>query len=270
MAQTELEDLVMYGIDLKNRRIYFGNLEDEPDSSTSFTKTSVEIAVRALHKMASDAPNKPIEIHMCSGGGDPHAMLRLHDEILTCSSQIKFYGGGVIASAATWIMACCDERYLYPNTRILIHDSPAGMSMEMSSKLTDMYIECQEEKVLQDSLNKIYADNSRMPIEFWSEIVKRDLCISAEEAIMLGLADKIIEPKKRGNLRRQRIAHLNKKPDSAELKTLLNKFSERVFSGKSLKIELHVPKERFDQHVVVEQMQSEVVDVVQDLGKTVS
>ena len=261
-----VENIIDYGIDIKNRRIYFGSLKSDEEDATgsSFDWCSVERTVRAIHIMETEAPNKPIELHMSSFGGDAYALLRLHDIIQSCSCQIKFFGSGPIMSAATWIMACCDERYLYPNTRILIHDSPAGVTSEMSAKLTDLYIECNEEKTVQDILNKVYADNSRMPVEFWNEIVKRDLYLSAEEAIMLGLADEIIKPKKRGNLRRQRIAHLNKKPDTNELNILLGKLSARVSSEKSLKIELHVPKERFDQHVVIDQTLPENSEVAQD------
>src|SRR5271170_5768045 len=115
-TQTELTDSLIHGIDLKTRRIYFGRfLDDGDDNPGDFTQASIELAIRALHKMSLDAPGKPIEIHMNSYGGDPYAMLRLYDEILSCPCQVKFYGGGAIMSAATWIMAVCDERYLYPN-----------------------------------------------------------------------------------------------------------------------------------------------------------
>ncbi len=202
--KSELTDNLAYGVDLKNRRIYFGvNLDtEEADEVSSFSVASVEFAIRAMHRMATDAPNKPIDIHMCSYGGDPYTMLRLYDEIQASPCQIRFYGGGVIMSAATWIMAGSDERNLHPNTTIMVHDGMDGFE----GKHTDAQIEASEMKRLQGVLYDIYASNSRMPKEFWQDVCQRDLYLTASEAVSVGLADKIIEPRKRGNLRKARYA----------------------------------------------------------------
>lgn len=250
-----IDNILTNGIDLKNRRIYFGALlESYDDGGSDFTWRSCEWAIRAIHIMEMEAPNKPIELHMSSPGGDPYAMLRLIDVILASSCQIKFFGGGEICSAATWVMAICDERYLYPNTLVLIHDSSAGGTSEVPSKLSDAYINLDGERNLQERLNQMFADNSRMPKEFWDEIIKRDLYLSAEETIALGLADKLIEPRKRGNLRRARIAHLKSEPDMKELNKMLRKLRDRTYMGKNLRIELHVPEEHKDKNVFVEPM----------------
>src|SRR5579884_1310692 len=179
-AQSELTDSLIYGIDLKNRRIYFGvpidwSQEDQGD----FTQASVELAIRSMHRMALDAPGKPIELHMNSYGGDMYAMLRLHDEILSCPCQVKFYGGGAIMSAATWIMAVCDERYLYPHATVMVHD---GWE-DCTGKHTDSQITAAEMKRLQDVLYEIYTANSRMPKEFWEDVCQRDVYLTASEAV---------------------------------------------------------------------------------------
>lgn len=254
-----IESVLESGIDVKNRRIYFGSLLEAYDANGSdFTWRSVEWAIRAIHMFENDAPHKPIEIHMSSPGGDAYEMLRLVDVIEQSPCQIKFFGGGKIMSAATWIMAVCDERYLYRNTRILLHDAPPFGSIEVPIKLTDRKVDMQEEELLQDRLNKLYAENSRMPEDFYKVIVKRDCYISAEETIALGLADKIIEPKKRGNLRRMRIALLNKEVDKSELsKTVRELFSRVGESRMPSKLEIHSAHDRFDSKVFVEKENKE-------------
>jgi ATP-dependent Clp endopeptidase proteolytic subunit ClpP len=253
--KSELTDSLIYGIDLKNRRIYFGvpvdwSVEDLGD----FSQASIELAIRSLHKMALDAPGKPIEIHMNSYGGDPYAMLRLYDEILSCPCQIKFFGGGAIMSAATWIMVVCDERYLYPHATIMVHDG----SEEYGGKHTDVQITAAEMMRLQDLLYDIYTANSRMTKEFWQDVCQRDLYLSASEAVSLGLADKILEPKKRGNLRKMRQAVLKKVPDSAEMKKLVGDIYGRINKVKVPKIELNpVAKEPSDPNVVVDDNMAE-------------
>lgn len=250
-----IENILSNGIDLKNRRIYFGAAVESYDSEGSdFTWRSCEWAIRAIHIMEAEGPHKPIELHMSSPGGDPYEMLRLINVMEASTCQFKFFGGGKIMSAATWVMASADERYLYRHTRVLVHDSPSGGHYEGPQKLSDRYIDTDEERRLQDELNQMYADNSRMPKEFWDEFVKRDAYLSAEETIALGLADKIIEPKKRGNLRRMRIGLLNKDPDMKELNKLLKKLKDRTYQGKTMKIELHVPDEQKDKNIFVEPM----------------
>lgn len=248
-----IEHIIESGVDFKRRRIYFGALPESSDEyGSDFTWRSVERAIRQIHIMEAEAPQKPIELHISSGGGDPHAMLRLHDVIQASSCQFKCFGGGDIASAAVWILACCDERYLYPNTRILIHDSSAYELGEEPAKLIDAAIALDEEKLLQAKLNQIFADNSRMPLEFWEEMVKRDLWISAEETIMLGLADKIIPPVKRGNLRRVRMALLKRDVDRKDMNKFMRLLKDRIYMDKLSKLEFHVPVEGFDSNIVVD------------------
>jgi ATP-dependent Clp protease, protease subunit len=254
MAVTDnnVAQILDYDVDFKRRRIYFGALvEGHDEGGSDFTWRSVERAIRHIHIMEAEAPAKPIELHMSSPGGDPYALLRLYDVIQSCSCQVKFIGGGEISSAATWIMAGCDERFLYPNTRVLIHDSGWGEAT-VPEKLTDRYISTDEERVLQSKLNKIYADNSIMPIDFWDEMVKRDLWISADEAIMLGLADKIIQPRKRGSLRKNRIASMKAERDKKDMSKLLRMLKDRIYMDKLSRLELHIPEEKFDNKLVVD------------------
>lgn len=254
--KNELTDSLIYGIDLKARRIYFGVPMDwSEDQTGGFSQASVELAIRSLHKMASDAPGKPIEIHMDSYGGDPYSMLRLYDEILACPCQVKFFGGGSIMSAATWIMVVCDERYLQPNATVMVHDG----SEEYNGKHTDMQITAAEMRRLQDVLYDIYTTNTRMPKEFWQDVCQRDLYLSASEAVSLGMADKVIEPKKRGNLRKLRQAALKKTPDVADMKKLLSKLYARINKVKVPKIEFNeVTKEPSDPNLIVDNKPIEV------------
>ena len=254
--KSDLIDSLIYGIDLKARRIYFGAPLDSSESNPGdVSQTSVELAIRSMHKMAQDAPGKPIELHINSYGGDPCAMLRLYDEILSCPCQVKFYGGGAIMSSATWIMVACDERYLYPHATIMVHDGWAANE----GKHTDMQIAAAEEKRLQDLLYDIYTANTRMPKEFWQDVCQRDLYITASEAVSMGMADKIVEPKKRGNLRKVRQAALKKTPDNTDMKKLLSDIYARINKVKVPKIELNpIVKEAADPTIVIDDKPVEI------------
>ena len=136
------------------------------------------------------------------------------------------------------------------NATIMVHDGSEGYE----GKHPDVQINAAESKRLQNLLYDIYANNSRMPREFWEDVCQRDLYLEPSEAISLGLADKIVEPKKRGNLRKIRQASLRKTPDSQEMRRLLNKLYARVNKVKIPKIELNpVIKEATDPTVVVDE-----------------
>lgn len=257
MAKTELDDYLDYGVDSAKRRIYFGDcINQAGEDSGDVTQRSIELAVRALHRLVNEGPGKPIELHMSSFGGDPYAMLRLYDEILACPCQVKFIGSGVIQSSATWIMSVCDERYLHPHTTVMVHDGSEGFE----GNHTDAKIYTQESVRLQDLLYDIYTANSRMPRAFWEDVCQRDLYLTAEETVKLGLADKIIEPKKRGNLRKMRQAALKKSPSHVEMESLIHSLYVRVNRHNVPKLELNKPvKEENDPNVKIDETASTVL-----------
>jgi ATP-dependent Clp protease, protease subunit len=268
-SKTELENFLVYGVDEKNRKVYFGvalaHAWDEGDIG-GFSQCAVEYSIRAIERMAKEYPKTPIEIHMNSYGGDPYAMLALYDVIHNASCQIKFYGKGAIMSAATWIMAGCDERYLHSNTTVMVHNG--WMSAE--GALTNVIIATDEEKRLQDKLEEIYAANSRMPKEFWAKVCQRDLYLSAEETIKLGLADRIVKPKARGSLRKIRSRHLMTKVDRVKMKKLTDNLLKRIKMDPIREIVVNDYKpEQIDERLTIEPIKVEeetnVVELIEDV-----
>jgi hypothetical protein len=147
-------------------------------------------------------------------------------------------------------MAVCDERVLHSNTTIMVHDG----SEEFGGKHTDTQITAAEMKRLQDLLYDIYAANSRMPKSFWEDVCQRDLYLNAKEAVTLGLADKILDSKKRGNLRKSRQAALRAKVNNNEMKKLVTSIYGRINKLKVPKIELNLPvKEPVDPALFIEE-----------------
>lgn len=249
--KTETENVISSGVDEVNRRIFFGrylpNASEEEGNGVD--QISIEYAIRAIHKMVDSNPKKPIEIHMNSYGGDPYSMMYLHDLILASPCQFKFFGGGAIMSAATWILAVCDERYLYKNARVMVHSG----SLTIESTFADAEIRMAEEKRLQDELETIYAHNSRMPKKFWTEVCKRDLYLSADEAVTLGLADKVIEPKRRGSLRKLRQASLAQKIPTGTMKKLVSRLFDRIQYPDLKDLTINEPKlEEIDETLTID------------------
>lgn len=252
---TDWDDYISYGIDVRNRRVFFGlplmGVEDAGDSN-GFLQLSIEVAVRGIKYMETLHPKTPIEIHMNSYGGDPYSMMYLVDVMLSSTCKFVFYGGGAIMSCASWIMAVADERWLYPNARILLHN---GSEYAPEQTYDDFHIFADESKRLMDNLIDIYVENSRMPKSFWEDICKRDAYLSSQETIMLGLADFIVKPVKRGNLRKKRADQLSKEVNLYALSQLTEKIYKRVGVNPSME-EMHISitKDEKDPEITVENL----------------
>jgi len=262
--KTELENYLIYGVDTKNRRIFFGHPLDwgelDEISIDEFSIGSVELAVRAIKRMEKDHPSKPIELYMHSYGGATDSMTYLHDIITHSTCKFIFYGGGVVMSSASYIMCICDERYLYPNARVMVHHG----SDRFEGNWKDFEIYFKDSVELKKYCNKVYADNSHMPAEFWNKICERDLSLKPEEVIKLGLADFLVPKPKRGNLRKKREAKM--RVVNPELKQLIQDLYDRVgIYPKKHKIQVHIPKEEDkDSRIVVDDSPTEVADEKKD------
>ena len=164
-------------------------------------------------------------------------------------------------SSASFIMSVCDERNLHPNTVIMVHE----LSSSGGGKHTDIKIDAAENMRLMNQLCDIYESNSRMPKEFWMDICQRDVYLTASEAVSLGLADKILEPKKRGNLRKSRQAMMKKEVDAKEMKDLIKSLYDRTNRTRIPKIEFNeIKKEPADPHLFVDDSIPAVVPVVEE------
>lgn len=238
-------EAIKTGIDENNRIIYFGGDLNSIDTTNGdlfvpVTQYTVEYVVRALQSMANRS-SKPITLYLQSNGGDAYATLYLVDVIQSLPAPVHCIAGGAVCSAATWIMAACDYRLAYPNTTFLIHAGSTGIQDDLVS--SEIYMD--EQKRLQKLLEQIYARNSRMGAEFWSEVCKRDLFLTAEEALWLGLIDEIIQPLKRGAWRSKRIANLNKKINQKQFKQIISQLLKRIKIEYRGDIRIEIPVELF-------------------------
>lgn len=258
-TNEELDFIFIDGLDCKGRTVFWGKekgVADE-DESNDFHGTNVDRVVRSLH-ILSALNHQPITLKMNSVGGSLHDAFYLVDEILACPCQIIFVGGGEICSAATLIMAICDERYVHANADIMIHELTSGTSGKYSNMSVDIRL-CKD---VMENLAKIYSENSLMSKDFYTEMLGsgRDIFITAEECVTLGLADAIIEPLKRGNLRKKRSKHLSKIPNARKINQITQSICKRANIKQAIKeVTAQLPAaEQVDPNIIIEEVKPEV------------
>ena len=219
-----LDEIIKHGIDVKNRIVYFGEVSDN-EADTTFcdvSSSSIEFVIRKFNKFIAEDITKPIYLWMSSRGGDCYELLRLCDRIETCPCPVIFYGGGRIMSAAAHIMSVCDVRNLFKNSTVLVHHG----SMSTAGTYTDAQIDMIEEERLAKICCKMFADNTFIQnVDFWDDLMQRDVVLTPEEAIEIGLADNIIEPIDRNMFRAGR---LEKKMDQEKIDVVVKDLYKRT------------------------------------------
>jgi hypothetical protein len=139
-------------------------------------------------------------------------------------------------------MAVCDHRSLHKNTTVLVHDGHDGIS----GTHTDGQIQAQHLKKQQDRLYEIYESNSKMPKSFWQDVCQRDLFLKADEAVLLGLADEVIDSRKRGNVRKSRAKRLSEVPNAKDMQDLMKDLYKRIERSRVPKLTMNESREEFD------------------------
>jgi ATP-dependent protease ClpP protease subunit len=259
-VKTYLEGnyVLTQGVNFKARTISFGNIDESDNaaegewSNADFTFTNVEIVIRAIHEMVLQSPTKPITIRMSSAGGNLIDALHLKDVILSSPCQFKFVGGGIIASSATIIMAVCDERYLHKDSIIMLHELSAGVSGKHSEHKVELLVNDR----LVDVMAEVYADNSFMSKPYYKALLGsgRDVHFWADEAVTLGLADKVIQHQKRGSLRKMRADAKKSGINTEKLQSTLQKIHDRAHYKHSEAVKVRVLTEEVDENLVIEEV----------------
>ena len=166
---------------LKDRIIFIGTPIDDQVAN---------VVMAQLLFLASEDPDKDINIYINSPGGVVTAGLAIYDTMRYVSPRVSTVCMGLAASMATVLLAGGTKgmRFALPNTRILIHQPSGGFQ----GQATDIQIHAQEILRIRKTLNDILAEHTGQPIEKIERDTERDFFMSAEEAKGYGIIDDII------------------------------------------------------------------------------
>lgn len=138
---------------------------------------------------------KPIKLYVSTYGGSADDMASLVDIMnhVKRDCPIQTIGIGKVMSAGVLILASGTkgERYIGKNCRVMIHSVIAGNH----GSLHNLENELSEVKKMQEIYLESLADATNMTKKQLKSFMRRkqNVYLSAEEAIKLGIADKILE-----------------------------------------------------------------------------
>ena len=169
---------------LEERKIFlWGDVSD---------KSAKEITEKLLY-LESIGPGKDITFYINTPGGSITAGMAIFDTMKMISSTVSVVVTGMAASMGSILLSAAPKgrRYLYPHSRVMIHQPL--ISGRMVAPAVDINIQAEEMEKLRHELNQILADASGKPLEQVEQDTDRDFYLNAEEAIKYGLADEIVE-----------------------------------------------------------------------------
>jgi ATP-dependent protease ClpP protease subunit len=136
-----------------------------------------------------DLDPMPLYIHINSHGGSVYAGLSLYDFIIEYKKKIPIYTivEGIVASAATFISIAGTERYMNPNSYMLIHQLSSSMIGNFEQLKEEFY---NSEKIMKKIIN-LYVLHTKLSSKKLTEILKHDIIWDSEECLKNGIIDKI-------------------------------------------------------------------------------
>jgi len=167
---------------LKDNIIFLGTAIDD----------SVANAVVAqMLFLESEDPDKDIQIYLNSPGGSVTAGLAIYDTMQFVKNDIVTYCIGQAASMGAHLLAAGTKgkRFALPSARIMIHQPSGGAQGQAS----DIEITFKEIQRLKDGLAAALAKHTGQPLKKIVRDMDRDHFMSAEEARVYGIIDKVLD-----------------------------------------------------------------------------
>jgi len=165
------------------------------------TQSMGDLAIAQMLFLESESPTKPIWLYINSPGGSVTAGLAIYDcmQLVRCPVHTVIMGqaasmGSFLAQAGT-----AGHRYVLPESRTMIHRVSHGTPPTSGSvHVTELEFEdatrhMNEAKYLNKRLTQLYVKHNSVGKTYdeMFDTMRFDTFLSAEEAIALGLADKV-------------------------------------------------------------------------------
>ncbi len=184
MGRSErLTDILEQGVDWKNRTLYIiGAIDDEK----SFRVIPL---LRLL-----DEGKGPIKVWLSSHGGDEAAGFAIFDTLRHLRNQVRIYGFGGIYSIAALIFQGGNLRVLAPNAQLMMHNGTMGVESSDGSINSDTIERLGREAAQNNQrYHKAISERSGIPLTEVAAWCKDERYFLAEDAVKLGLADRLIK-----------------------------------------------------------------------------
>ncbi|MEM6644728.1 MAG: ATP-dependent Clp protease proteolytic subunit [Bacteroidota bacterium] len=162
---------------------------------TPVNDTIANLAVAQLLYLASDDPDRDINVYINSPGGMVYSGLAIYDTMQWVNCNVATICVGLAASMGAVLLAAGTpgRRGALPNSRIMMHQPSSGTR----GTAADIEIQAREIMWIKSRLSEILAEHTGKTKEQVEEDSDRDHWLSAYEAKDYGLIDNVLFSKKK-------------------------------------------------------------------------
>jgi len=174
----------IYSLLLKERIIFLG---------TPINDQVANVIVAQMLFLNSQDPDKDINLYINSPGGQITSGLAIYDTMRMITAPVSTIAIGMAASMGTILLTAGTKgkRYALPHSTIHLHQPLGGVQ----GQAADIEIEAKEILRMRDLLNRILHEQTTMSDELISKYTDRNMYLTAEQAVEVGLIDGVLEPR---------------------------------------------------------------------------
>ena len=160
------------------------------------TDASANLIVSELLFLEGENPTAPITMYINSPGGSVTAGLAIKNTMDYISCPVHTIGMGMCASMAAFLLASGEQghRYVLPDATVMIHQVLGGFQ----GQATDISIHAKYTLSLKEKMNKYLSEytNGKTTYDEMVKLGERDNFLTANQALEIGLIDKIVKNRK--------------------------------------------------------------------------
>ncbi len=160
--------------------------------SSEVSSKSVREATERLLALEALDPTRPITLWLNTPGGAVLPGYGLVDMIRFIRCPVRVVGAGMIASMGISLLISVplERRFSLPNARFMLHQP--RFSGPVYGSISDLELEAIEMVKMKDKTNREISAATGQPVEKIDADTRRDLWLSADEALAYGLVSRII------------------------------------------------------------------------------
>ena len=195
LFDPDLEDVVKnnrFDLDLVSRKVLEDDRKVYLDNEINNKVLSIQRLLLRWNKEDIGIPReerKPIRIYIMSYGGELDYMWSLVDSIALSETPVYTINMGIAASAASLIFIAGHQRYMLPNSELIIHEGSA----QMSGDAVKIFDNVDNYKELVRKMKLYILEHSTVPAALMNKKRNNDWHVNAETCYKYKMCDRIIE-----------------------------------------------------------------------------
>ena len=174
----------IYSLLLRERIIFLG---------TPINDQVANAIVAQLLFLNSQDPDRDINLYINSPGGQITSGLAIFDTMRMITAPVSTIAVGMAASMGTILLTAGTKgkRHALPNATIHLHQPLGGVQ----GQAADIEIEAREILRMRDLLNGVLREQTKMTDEQIARYTDRNMYLTAQQAVEVGLIDAVLEPR---------------------------------------------------------------------------